>query len=65
MSLESRHAIILKQKIVEHRQELLEMLAAGHVQDFGIYKQVVGQIQGLADAVKLSDDADYEINGGG
>lgn len=64
MSLESRHAIIFKQKIAEHRQKLLETLGTGYAVDYGNYKQIVGQIQGLADAMKFSDDADYEINGG-
>jgi hypothetical protein len=64
MSIESRHAIVLKQKIAEHRQTLLEALGNGAAADYGAYKQLAGQIQGLADALKLSDDADYEINGG-
>lgn len=61
---ESNHARIFKKKLAERRQELLEAMATGYALDHGTYKQCVGQIQGLADAVKLSDDADYEINGG-
>ncbi len=53
---------MLRQKIVARRQELLEMLGAG-VSDLA-YRQTVGQLQGLNEALKLSDDVDFEINGG-
>lgn len=62
--IESRHAVVFKRKLAEHRQVLLEGMAQMASADIGAYRQLSGQIQGLADALKLSDDADFEINGG-
>lgn len=61
---DSRHGTILKQKLHERAQTLLGQLGGGCAKDYGDYKQVVGQILGLMDAEKLSDEADFEINGG-
>lgn len=59
--MESRHGGVLKQKLAERRQELLEQLAGGLTQEG--YWTVVGQIDGLADAARLSEDADSQLSG--
>jgi hypothetical protein len=64
MSYESRHGSILKRNIAEHRQKLLEDLGMSCAKDYGEYKQIVGRIQGLDEALGLSEAADREINGG-
>lgn len=61
---ESRHGIAIKQKLHERAQLLLGQLGEGCAKDYGDYKQVVGQLLGLSEAARLSDDADFEINGG-
>lgn len=63
-AIQTRHAVILKRLIDEHRQGLLEGLGASCAKDYGEYKQVAGQIQGLNMALELSEAADREINGG-
>ncbi len=59
---ESRHGGFLKQKLRERRQELLEHCAQGLSQEN--YWITVGKLDGLAEAAKLSDDADTELSGG-
>lgn len=60
--IESRHSGVFKRLLAEYRQTLLEaMVGTGDVDTF---KNLRGRIQGLADAVNLSDAADEEINGG-
>lgn len=59
---ESRHSGVFKRLLAEYRQELLEAMASSAKVD--VYQQLVGRIQGLADAVRLSDAADEEISGG-
>jgi len=61
--IQSRHGIALKEKIAEHRHALLEQMAAG-IDANNYYWMAVGRVQGLADAIKLSEDADLELNGG-
>lgn len=33
------------------------------MESYADYKQLVGRLQGLADALKLSEQADFEISG--
>jgi hypothetical protein len=61
-AIESQHGRLLKAKLAEHRLSLLEALATG--QDHETYTRVVGQVQGIADAVKISEQCDFELNGG-
>ena len=49
--------------IAEHRQEVLELMARG-IDSSNYYWLAVGRLQGLADAAKLSEDADLELSGG-
>ena len=59
--METRHGGLLKQKLAERRQELLEGLAQGLSQEG--YWTTVGQIKGLAEAFDLSDDTDRQLSG--
>ena len=47
--------------MAERRQELLESLTLGH--EPNTYWRLIGQIQGLEDAVKISQNADFKISG--
>ena len=62
--MESQHARILKRLLAERRQALLESLVSGTFVEPNWHKEVIGRINGLDEAVRLSDDADYEISGG-
>ena len=59
--METRHGGLLKQKLAERRQELLEGLAQGLSQEG--YWTTIGQVRGLVDAVHLSDETDRQLSG--
>lgn len=63
-SIRSQHGRALDAKLAAHRARLLDDLAAGTLPDYPMYRQIVGRLEGLADAAKLSEEADFEINGG-
>jgi hypothetical protein len=44
-------------------QPLRENLVAGVPLDFPMYRQLVGQMQGLTDALELSKQADLKLSG--
>jgi hypothetical protein len=52
-----------KKLMDERLQHHLEQLGAGCA-TWDIYNQCVGVLIGLKEAIKLADDADFEINGG-
>ena len=60
-AIKSQHSRIFEQRLAEHRQGLLEALAIG--QDTNTYWRIVGQIQGIDDAVKISEESDFKISG--
>ena len=61
--MQSRHNSLLTAKLAERRAEILESLGAG-VTDWPTYSRLVGHLQGLDEAQKLGNDADYELDGG-
>lgn len=63
MTIKSAHARVFEQLVAEWRTKLLEGLASGVYTDFPAYRQCVGQLEGLNDALKLSDEADFKLNG--
>ncbi len=50
-------------KLAEHRDALVRDLATGRVADFPDYRQIVGRIQGLDDAIRISDEVDGILSG--
>lgn len=62
-AIKSHYSRLFEQLVVAHRAALLDSLAAGVPQDYAQYRQHVGRIQGLDDALKLSDEADFKLNG--
>jgi hypothetical protein len=60
-AIRSNHARVLTQLIAERRQFVLESMSGGVKRK--IYHQLVGQLQGLDDALKLSEEADFKLNG--
>lgn len=61
--IRSLHSRILQELLLAHRQELINAIISGGV-DYPMYRQCVGQIQGVDTALKLSEDADISITGG-
>lgn len=62
-AIKSHHSRVFEQLVAKYRDDLLGSLAAGVPADYAIYRQHVGRIQGLDDALKLSEEADYKLNG--
>ncbi len=60
-AIRSNHARVLTQLLAERRQLILESMSGG-VKKM-IYHQLVGQLKGLDDALKLSEEADFKLNG--
>lgn len=60
-AIKSQHSRIFEQRLAEHRQGLLEALAIG--QDVNTYWRLVGQVQGIDDAVRISEESDFKISG--
>lgn len=62
-AIKSQHSRVLELLIVEYRSTLVEALVAGVPEDHASYRQIVGRIQGLGEALKLSEQADFNISG--
>ncbi len=62
-AIASNHARVFRQLIDEHRQTLLESLATGTAADYPAYRQLVGRLEGIADAINISELADSKISG--
>jgi hypothetical protein len=62
-AIKSHHSRLFEQLVAKYRAQLLESLAAGHPPDYAKYRQQVGEIQGLDTALKLSEEADFKLNG--
>lgn len=60
-AIKSHHSRVFE-KLVAERQALLT-LSVLQGQKRNLYHRLVGQIQGLDDALKLSEEADYKLNG--
>jgi hypothetical protein len=54
----SAHARVLERLINEQIEKLRDYLATGAPNEIGTYKAIVGQIQGLKDALRFSEEAD-------
>lgn len=62
-AIKSQHARVFEQLMHEHRTKLCDAIIGGTPVDHAAYRQLVGQVQGLTDALKISEQADYNING--
>lgn len=62
-AIKSQHSRIFEQLTNEQRTLLVDSLVAGTPADHAAYRQIVGRIQGLADALKLSEEADFKLSG--
>lgn len=60
-AITSHHSRVLEGLIARHRERLLQALAEGVKRK--TYHQIVGQLQGLDDVLKLSEEADFKLNG--
>ena len=63
MTIKSAHSRVFEQLVAAWREQVIEALTTGVPQDYAAYRQCVGQLEGLAAALKLSDEADFKLNG--
>jgi len=62
-AIKSQHSRTFEQLAGEHRKALIESLSAGVPEDYPAYRQLVGRIQGIDDALKMSGEADFKLSG--
>lgn len=62
-AIKSQHTRVFDQLMHEHREKLIEGLIAGTPEDHLAYRQLVGRLQGLAEALAISEQADFNISG--
>jgi hypothetical protein len=64
MTAYSRHGRLLEERIEERIAELGQQIVTVPAADYATYRQIVGRVEGLADALKISQEIDGENNGG-
>lgn len=62
-AIKSPHSKVFERLLREYQDSIIASMAAGTPADYPAYKQLVGQLQGVADAFRLSEQADYELSG--
>lgn len=61
--IRSPHSRLFEEGMAEHRLALIESLTAGVPADHAAYRQLVGRIEGIDDALKISREADSKLSG--
>lgn len=62
-AIKSQHSRVFENLMHLHRETLIEGLIAGTPEDHLAYRQLVGRLQGLAEALRISEEADFNISG--
>lgn len=62
-AIKSQHSRVFEQLVAEHRGKLIDALVSGSPPDYPAYRQIVGQLQGISDALNLSEESDFKISG--
>lgn len=61
-AIKSLHSRTFERLIAQQQAVLMASLVTG-VDDYATYRQIVGRLQGLDDALRISEQADYELSG--
>lgn len=62
-AIKSHHSRTFETLIAAHRQHMVDALVGGNAADFAAYRQIVGQIQGIDAALRISEEADFKLSG--
>lgn len=62
-AIKSQYSMEFDRLMQAHRDMLVEGLLNGSPEDHAAYRQLVGRLQGIGDALKLSEQADYNLSG--
>ena len=57
-----RFHVLLQEKIEKQVQSLASSLVAGNITDWAHYKETVGYLRGLDDALKLCDEIERDYD---
>jgi hypothetical protein len=60
-AIKSHQSRVFEQLVAAHRFKLMEAMAAGVPHE--TYTSLVGEVRGLDAALKLSEQADYQLSG--
>lgn len=64
MTSYSRHGRLLEERIAERISDLSQQMLKSPAADYASYRQIVGRVEGLLDALKISEEIDGENEGG-
>lgn len=62
-AIKGQHSRLFEEALAKRREDWLLSLANGAPADYETYRQMVGYVQGLDDALKLSQEADFKLSG--
>lgn len=62
-AIKSQHSRVFERLMIEHREALVDALTGGIPHDYPSYRHMVGQVQGMNDALRISEEADFELSG--
>lgn len=61
--IKSAHSREFDKRLRELRDKIVGDLADGCAMDFAAYRQIVGRIEGMNDALAISEGVDQEMSG--
>lgn len=62
-AIKSQHSKVFERLMREYQDAIIGSLASGVPSDYPAYRHMVGQLQGVADALRISEQADFELSG--
>jgi hypothetical protein len=62
-AIKSVHSRVFEKLVADHQRLLVESLVSGVPNDYATYRQMVGRIEGIREALSLSEEADFKISG--
>lgn len=62
-AIKSHHSRLFEQLMAEHRASLVEAIASGIPMDYAGYRAMVGRLEGIDDALRICEQADYKLSG--
>ena len=60
-AIKSQHSRVFERLVAERRQQLVDAISTGVLESE--YPKLVGQIRGLDEALRMSEEADYKLSG--
>lgn len=60
-AIKSQHSRLFERLVAERRQQLVDAISTGVLESE--YPKLVGQIRGLDEALRMSEEADYKLSG--